>query len=99
MQLLQKGSAALNSNIIYRALTAIRGFILHNETDVLLVACIVAIAGFLFACIALNRCRKLKTEVKDLRRSTQRLISAEEKRLLKDMAALANSKTPTDGSC
>ena len=88
----------MDSESINGTLTSIHAFILHNETDVLLVACIVAIAGFLFGCIALIRCRKLKTEVKDLRRSTQRLISAEEKRLLKDMAGLAHPKAPTDGS-
>lgn len=89
----------MNLEAISEALTAARAFILGNETDVLFVACIVAVVSFLFGLAALIQCRTLRAELKDLRRSTQRLMSSEEKRLLKDMAGLANSKASTDEPC
>lgn len=87
-------SSALNSDVANGAVSAARSFILANQADLLFAACIVAIVGFLLACSALIRCGRLRSDLRELRRSTQRLISSEEKRLLKEMSDAASSKSP-----
>lgn len=84
----------MNSDIVNGAVSATRTFISANQADILFAVCVVAIIGFLIACSALIRCSRLKSELRELRRSTQRLISSEEKRLLKEMSDAASSKPP-----
>lgn len=84
----------MNSDIVNGAVSATRTFISADQTDLLFAACVVAIIAFWIACSALIRCGKLKSELRELRRSTQRLICSEEKRLLKEMSDAASSKPP-----
>jgi hypothetical protein len=69
--------------IIQEALDSIRD--LTNLAIVLLAISLAASLALILSCIGLARIKRLRTNVDALLRSNQHLISAEEKRLLKEL--------------
>jgi hypothetical protein len=70
---------------VREALESLRAFVGQNHVDVLIVCCLMTALAFVLSFMASIRSRRLRREVEGLRRTNQRLIAAEEKRILKEL--------------
>jgi hypothetical protein len=66
-------------------LDAFRAYVDANQRDIVVILCGVTLVVFLLAWRALLRGRRLQRELEELRQSTQRLFTAEEARLMRDL--------------
>jgi hypothetical protein len=66
-------------------LDAFRSYVDANQRDIVVILCGATLFVFLLAWRALLRARRLKRELEELRLSTQRLFTAEEARLMRDL--------------
>jgi hypothetical protein len=67
------------------SLETLRSYIQANEQDVILVLCVATLLVFVLSLRALTRGRRLSRQLQELQLSTQRLITAEETRLLREL--------------
>lgn len=73
-------------NVIRGWWDATQAFIVKNETGVVLALCLLTAVSLLLAMSALIQSTRLRREMEHLRWSTHRLITSEEKRILKRLA-------------
>ena len=75
----------MTSDLATKALEVIHSAAIRHAPDILLMMCLGAAASLLLSIVTLIKCRNLSRELDALRRSTQKLISSEEKRILREL--------------